>query len=127
MTSKCGGYRHKWTIVVPRMRSSSIVVGAAHVLCPRRGMKSHGEHGVSSANSSISAGTRFAESQSQRLDVPLRRLPKESAVFAVELRETFISHFECGARDVKVVVKHPFPGHVQPQLFLVLQRAHRSK
>jgi hypothetical protein len=56
-----------------------------------------------------------------------RRLAEESAVFPIELARAFVADFEGGACCVHSIVQHPFSGHMQSQLFLELQRAHRGQ
>jgi choline dehydrogenase len=55
-----------------------------------------------------------------------RRLAEESAVFPIELARAFVADFEGGACCVHSI-QHPFSGHIQSQLFLELQRAHRGQ
>jgi hypothetical protein len=56
-----------------------------------------------------------------------RWLAKEAAVLPAELARTFIANLEGGARSIKTLIEHAFPGYVQTKLFLILQRAHRGE
>ena len=57
-------------------------------------------------------------------DIAHGRLAKEAAVFTVELAHTLVSDLEgCGCR-IDPVDDHPAPRCLQPQLLLILKRAH---
>src|SRR5467141_1658747 len=64
---------------------------------------------------------------SQGLDVPNGRLAEESTVFAAELAHTFIADLVPSACSIETVHQHSLARGLEPQLFLILQRAHCGK
>src|ERR1039457_5521754 len=62
-----------------------------------------------------------------RFDIPDGGLAEKSAVLAIELAGTFIADLECGTGGIETAIEHALPGYMQPELLLILQRAHRSQ
>jgi hypothetical protein len=57
-------------------------------------------------------------------DIAHGRLTKEAAVFTVELAHTFVSDLEGRGCRIDPIDYHPAPRCLQPQLLLILKRAH---
>jgi len=51
-------------------------------------------------------------------------LPKETAVFAIELAGAFVSDFKSRTRGVQTINEHESPRRLQPKLLLILKRTH---
>src|SRR6266481_9990050 len=64
---------------------------------------------------------------SQGLDVSNRRLAKESTVLAAELTHTLVADLVRSACGIETVHQHSLARGLEPQLFLILQRAHCDK
>lgn len=86
-----------------------------------RFLKDHDNSGRESAARSAALGHQA------RSDIPHRRLAEKPAVFPIELARAFIAHLESRTRRIEAAIEHTLPGHVQPQLLLVLKGAHRRK
>ena len=65
--------------------------------------------------------------RSKSFDIAHGRLAKEAAVLSVELTDTLVPDFESCARGVHAIHKHALPCSLQPQMLLVLKRAHRGQ
>jgi hypothetical protein len=65
--------------------------------------------------------------RSKSFDIAHGRLAKEAAVFSVELADALVANLVSCARGVHPIHKHPLPCPLQPQLLLVLKRAHRGQ
>ena len=65
--------------------------------------------------------------RSKSFDIAHGRLAKEAAVFSVELAHALIADFVSCACGVHPIHKHALPCPLQPQLLLVLKRAHRGQ
>ena len=52
------------------------------------------------------------------------RFAEESAVLSIELAGTFIADFEGRCCGIETFMKHAFARDVQPEMLLVLKRAH---
>src|SRR6266568_4901470 len=63
----------------------------------------------------------------QGLDVSNGRLAEESTVFAAELAHTLVADLVRSACSIETVHQHSLARGLEPQLFLILQRAHRGK
>ena len=64
---------------------------------------------------------------SQGLDVSNRRLAKESTVLAAELTHTLVADLVRSACSIETVPEHSLTRRLEPQLLLILQRAHCGK
>src|SRR6267154_1037986 len=64
---------------------------------------------------------------SQGPDVSNGRLAEESTVFAAELAHTFVADLIRSACSIETVHQHSLARGLEPQLFLILQRAHCGK
>src|SRR5258708_31971348 len=64
---------------------------------------------------------------SQGLDVSNGRLAEESTVLAAELTHTLVANLVRSACGIETVHQHSLARGLEPQLFLILQRAHCSK
>src|SRR6267378_1811923 len=65
--------------------------------------------------------------RSKSFDIAQGRLAKEAAVFSVELADALVADLVSCACGVHAIHKHPLPCPLQPQLLLVLKRAHRGQ
>ena len=54
-------------------------------------------------------------------------LTEEAAVFAIELAGAFVADFEGGAGGIEAVHEHALARCLQPELLLILKRAHGSQ
>src|SRR5438445_1173481 len=64
---------------------------------------------------------------SQGLDVSNGRLAEESAVLAAELAHTLVADLVRSVCSIETVHQHSLACSLEPQLFLILQRAHCGK
>src|SRR6266568_8266203 len=64
---------------------------------------------------------------SQGLDVSNGRLAEESAVLAAELTHALVADLVRSACGIETVHQHALTRGLEPQLFLILQRAHCGK
>src|SRR5437660_10223380 len=64
---------------------------------------------------------------SQGLDVSNGRLAEESTVLAAELAHTLVADLVRSACSIETVHQHSLARGLEPQLFLILQRAHCVK
>src|SRR5437868_5536880 len=64
---------------------------------------------------------------SQGLDVSNGRLAEESTVLAAELTHTLVADLVPSACGIETVHQHSLACSLEPQLFLILQRAHCGK
>src|SRR5258708_40149760 len=64
---------------------------------------------------------------SQCLDVSNGRLAEESTVLAAELTHTLVADLVRSACGIETVHQHSLACSLEPQLFLILQRAHSGK
>ena len=64
---------------------------------------------------------------SQGLDVSNGRLAEESTVLAAELAHTLVADLVRSACSIETVHQHALARGLEPQLFLILQRAHCCK
>src|SRR5438876_11253280 len=63
-------------------------------------------------------------SSAKSFDIAHWRLAEEPAVFAIELANALVADFVGCARGIHPFHKHPLPCPLQPQLLLILKRAH---
>lgn len=61
---------------------------------------------------------------SQGFDIAHGWLAEEAAVLAVELADAFIANFVRSAGGIDPVHEHALSGGLQPELLLILKRAH---
>ena len=64
---------------------------------------------------------------SQGFDITYGRLAEESTVFPVKLAHTFVADLVPSACGIETVHQHSLACGLEPQLFLILQRAHCGK
>src|ERR1043165_3136739 len=62
--------------------------------------------------------------RAESLNIPFRWLAEEAAVFAVELTGAFVSHLKGRGGSIHAIHEHAFPRCLQPELLLILKRAH---
>src|SRR5262249_55229978 len=65
--------------------------------------------------------------RAKSFDIAHGRLAEEAAVLSVELADTLVADFVSCTRCVHSIHKHPLSCPLQPQLLLVLKRAHRGQ
>src|SRR5258708_34742315 len=64
---------------------------------------------------------------SQGFDITNGRLAEESTVLAVELTHTLVADLVRSACSIETVPQHSLTRGLEPNLFLILQRAHCGK
>src|ERR1700686_1586489 len=101
-----------------RQRILSLLISTSWTCNARFGFESCLSHIKSCSDNSI---------RSKSFDIAHRRVAKETGVFSVELADALVADLVSCARGVHPIHKHPLPCPLQPQLFLVLKRAHRGQ
>src|SRR5271163_934783 len=62
--------------------------------------------------------------RTQSPNIPHRRLAEEAAIFAIELAGALVADLKSRTRGVETIDEHACPRCLQPQLLLILKRAH---
>jgi hypothetical protein len=60
-------------------------------------------------------------------NIPHRWLAEETAVFAIELADAFVSNLKARTRRVQAINEHAAPRCLRPKLLLILKRTHRGQ
>ena len=63
----------------------------------------------------------------QSTNIPHGWLAEKAAVFAIELGGAFVTNLKSCTRSIKATVEHQVACRLQPELFLILKRAHRRQ